>query len=718
MKKFYCLLLGIGLVWGAQAQTFQKNESQSRVKEKGLSDNLESTSPVSDREIKAPGAKGASQVFFYEDFEGGFETENGTWTTDGPQGNLWFHAFPLDSVDGYDPFEINNENYSAVANYFGERNTIQSATQGNGFMMMDADAFNSSATQDYPPEELGQYTSSNPIESYLVSPAIDLSLADGQTSLSFTHYYRMCCLFVNMNLFVEITVDGGETWEPVLEIMYNDDQVSESETTEVINISEFVENATDIQNVQLRFHWPFGEQGGTTNVTNGHYFWMIDDIEIGSPPSNDIVLNEVYYDEYVDFLELEEFLDIDYIPETEYSSYYKDQVRPLTFIAEVVNNGTAVQTGVVLTVEVTSPDGMTQEFSSDPIEMEAGVETTLRVTDAFPNAFNGGTDAQIGEYQITYSVDQNEEDAFPGNNSPVNRSFQVNDMHMASDLDTDWTNFYPTIGEDVIWAQRYAFEQEGQIEYLSFGFLDYEGDPDDDGDDAQTIPGSIVYLNVRSGSVLEAENAENVMTRYFGSTALDYKIGEDDLISDGEDVVWVNYVLPEPIAVEPGVVYQGEIEIPLGFEGPYAWIPFSNNASPYTMSYLQLNPDDQSGGPQGWWVTPPETPISAHIRLGMNAETINTEEPYHQLTFKVGQNYPNPSTGSTRIDWELFEPAENVQFRITDVNGKTIYQKDLGNRPAGVQESLELNLNLAAGNYQYAIQIDNNIIVRKMVITR
>lgn len=51
-------------------------------------------------------------------------------------------------------------------------------------------------------------------------------------------------------------------------------------------------------------------------------------------------------------------------------------------------------------------------------------------------------------------------------------------------------------------------------------------------------------------------------------------------------------------------------------------------------------------------------------------------------------------------------------------NGKTVYAKDLGDRTAGVQESMELDLNLAAGNYQYGLTIGNQRIVRKMVVVK
>jgi len=272
---------------------------------------------------------------------------------------------------------------------------------------------------------------------------------------------------------------------------------------------------------------------------------------------------------------------------------------------------------------------------------------------------------------------------------------------MATDLGTDWATYYPTLGEDVIWANRMMFEQETEINYIQFGILST--------DDAPSAPGDVVYLNMRTGSVLEAEGGENPMNRLFGDNEIEYVLTEDEFTT-AEQTIWITMPLPEPVTVSPGTVYQGEIEIPIIGED-YLWVPFSNQQSSFVGVLFEYG--DISGGPQGWWTLGGNVP---HIRLGYN-ESVGINGP-SDLTFKLGQNYPNPTNGNTRIDWELLEPANDVQFRITDINGRVVYQKDLGNRPAGVQESMDLNLNLAAGNYQYALQVGNEVIVRKMVVTK
>jgi len=555
---------------------------------------------------------------------------------------------------------------------------IESTTAENGFALFDSDLL-CSGNQD------AWIQNAEPI---------DLS-GSGIVAVRFETYYRN----FQGSCFVESSTDG-ENWDNSVELFT---EVAVNDATD--NPAVVTQVLTGIGNSSTAY-FRFRYQGGCD------YAWMVDDVKIAAAPENDLEMVEAYYDKYVDFLDLEAFADVDYLIETELSEYHKDQVRPLSFIANVQNLGTSIQTGVELTVEVTDPDGEVSFYTSEPIDIESETTGVVRVDDVMLDAFNGGTNAVVGDYDISYSISWDQQEDDDSGAGTLTRSFRVSEDVMANDFDTEWTNYYPTIGEDVIWAQRYMFEQEDEVNYISFGVLGYNtaADPEDN---AESIPGSIMYLNMRSGSVLEAVADTNVMNRYFGASEISYVVAEDDL-TRSDTVIWVNIPLPEPVAVSPGVVYQGEVEIPLGFEGPYAWIPFSNEASEYTMNYLQLNPDDQSGGPQGWWTS---LTLRAHIRLGMDMPTSTNDSP--ALNFKVGQNYPNPTTGATRIDWELLEPAENVQFRISDINGRTVFQKDLGDRPAGVQETMELNLNhLAAGNYQYALQIGNQIIVRKMVITK
>ncbi len=488
---------------------------------------------------------------------------------------------------------------------------------------------------------------------------------------------------------IRISPNGGESWN-TFDVNSHLDNNTNSENPEIVRI-DISEVAGGSNNVLIEFNYS-AEWG---------WHWAIDNLIVAEINANDLSLKSAYYDRYIDYLEDEDIPDSEYLRETEYSNYHNDQVRPLSFLAKVENVGAETQTDVVLTAELTDPSGSTSLYSSTPAIIESGVDTILRIDDIMPDAFNGGTDATTGEYSIVYTIDQLEEDENADNTAPIERNFMVNGEYVASDLGEEWSGYYPLLGEGVIWASRYTFEQEAEIEYISFGVLSIEG--------AESQPGDSLYLNIRTGSVFDSGNDENPTTRLFGDTELLYVLNEGDFTTDDE-MVWINFMLPEPIQVFPDSIYQGEVEVPSNSSN-YLWLPFSNNQSEKIgVLFDESNPSDLA---QGWWDLEDNNP---NIRLGL--DFILGTQSQNKLEFKLGQNYPNPTSGSTRVEWELFEPADNVDFRITDSLGRTVYWKDLGNRPAGKQETLELNLNLAAGTYQYALQVGNQIIVKKMIILK
>ncbi len=581
-----------------------------------------------------------------------------------------------DTFENFDNWTVSNESSPAVDWIYttdasiipvGALSPFMSETVENGFAYVDGDGQGEGSVQN---------------SNLTLANSVDLSEIDN-VSVNFQQNTRN----YQSTYTLRVSPDNGVTWIdiPVNSNLDVNTNTANPELTS-INVSEYLAGSPEAL-IEFNFSANWG------------WHWAIDDVAFVETPEDDLGLISVHYDEYIEYLQLEEFLDVDYLQEIEHSSYKQDQVRPLSFVADVRNQGINVQTGVVLTADVTTPDG-TEQYTSDPIDIESGVETFLKIEDVMLDAFNGGEGA-IGNYSVEFSIDWDQEDQIPANNEPLSKSFTVNDEYMATDLGTDWATYYPTLGEDVIWGTRMMFEQETTINYIQFGILST--------DDAPSQPGDVVYLNMRTGSVLETEGGENTMNRLYGDDEIEYVLTEAEFTT-GEQTIWITVPLPEEVTVSPGVVYQGEVEIPVIGED-YLWVPFSNQQSSFVGVLFEYA--EQSGGPQGWWTLGGNVP---HIRLGYN-ESLGVDGP-SDLTFKLGQNYPNPTTGATRIDWELLEPANDVQFRITDINGRLVYQEDLGNRPAGVQESLDLNLDLAAGNYQYALQVGNEVIVRKMVVTK
>lgn len=243
-------------------------------------------------------------LFYSEDFSNGFagKGENGAWSFEGDQGNLWFISYPSGSPDGYDPQSplTTTNAYGGFIPIFGNTiTTIPSTTAENGFVMLDSDRYNSTATT--PADQISSNFTTNEIDAILVSPSIDLSGVDS-ASLFFWQQWRMCCS--NYDLTVEFSTNEGESWFTYNIFDLSNGQGNATRTEEFsIDISDVLQSASDLSDCRIRFIWDravslLGESSLAT-----HYYFMLDDVRIAAEDSNTEVSGS---DEInVEFLEVE-----------------------------------------------------------------------------------------------------------------------------------------------------------------------------------------------------------------------------------------------------------------------------------------------------------------------------------------------------------------------------------------------------------------------------
>lgn len=590
-------------------------------------------------------------------------TELILWEDDFSDPDLW------DTYDESTPEPLGWEIISDVnASPVAALNPIMLTTAENGFAFINGDPAGDGSNQN-------AYIEYN--TDFNLSGADNVSLVFEQNTRNFATTY-----------FVDFSIDGGTSWIPVqvnVNLETNTNTANPEVTT--VPVGDIVGGE---DNVRLRFHF----------LADWGWHWAVDDVRIIETPPYDVVLNAAYYDEYI-LIGQTDYLDTDYVPNLEYREYRQNHVRPFTFVADITNQGSDMVTGLTFQATVTTPDD-TEVFTGSIDELPSGMDTVISIEDEMLAAFMDG--GVIGDYTVDFEIAINEDDALPENNFAPSKIFSVGTEKMTNDLGDFYTGWY-NISQAVIWGNQFTVEEETEVNYIQFALVDATDDP--------TVIGEEVFVNLRSGSVLEAEGPENEMQRYFDEDELSYVIQEGDVSIDGE----VNYITiffpeDETVTLEPGVVYQAEFEVP-EVGSPIATIPVSNSQEAGAGVFYDFL--DVSGGPQGWWTIGANTP---NVRAGFST-SVNTNDR-GSLNFRMEQNFPNPvANGSTRISWELLESAENVTFNVTDNTGKIIYQKDLGDRPAGVQEDIVLNnLKLAAGVYQYGLKVGNQRIVRKMVITK
>jgi hypothetical protein len=524
--------------------------------------------------------------------------------------------------------------------------------------------------------------------------------------------------------YLEVSTNGGTSWVPFL---VNDGLVTNAPAIQGEITLDITSIAAGESDVRLRFRWvsdPLSVNPDLTpdevNSFGSGYGWMVDDLCVSTLPENELIIGETYYDDFFEtFFELdgsyfyasEETTDLDQVTSFEYHTQPEYSTREFNFACGVTNGGTAEQTGVSLVVTFTDPDGTATEQSSDPITLAPGVTDTIRFYGQIPTnwAVNGEGDLPNGLYEIDFQVVQDQEDELPGNNVGVSRFTRITDVSSADGAIIQHENSLTQLGadgQDIISGTRYSFspgQANRAITSIRFALNDESADG----------VGEQVFLNVRTGSVLEEENDDNPMNLFFSYNEDDedvvtYEVDEDDL-STTSTPNWIEIELPTPVFIEPGLIYQAEMRLPLfGEELVFTGLTSTRKAS----SSVIYDFDDVSTGPQGWFFFG-----GSVYNLAFGTEFVtNVSDISYESGIKLTQNYPNPVVDNTMIQFQL-DVASAVTFEVFDITGKLVYSEDLGNVPALTNQVVNFNrAGLAAGTYTYGVATENERLTRKMII--
>lgn len=705
MKKLYTLGIALSMVAFGTQSFAQVNKTVNFAPEYPTAERTVAT----DNQLVKGNLDAKStdvEVYWSEDFSNGLAGQNAgqPWTFDLANGELWFQTFPAGQPNAYDPLSpltVTTAYGDALSGYYGTAAEVNSPTRDNGFMMLDATRWDNGG--------------GDPIVSALVSPSLDLSSFNLTTAnLVFWQRLRMCCAGSGLVANAEVSVDGGTNWVPY-DVFYPFGSTNDNINQEIkIDISDAIQGAAPgntLNNVKVRFLWA----GAQTN-----YFWQIDDVSIEALEDNDLKAGKTYYNNHKKGLKEYNAGTID---GTEYLSTFENSrtptyfARPLTLGMAVTNKGSETQTGVSVVITGIAPDGSTFDVgTTDPISMPYGMTDTLNIEDyTIPNL-------QPGLYKFAYEVIQNEADAVPANNigdTTVTRFTEEVDGAGAVMQNPVNVNggAYP-FADNIIWSTGYSFPQTAEgvgpkyITHVEAVFMYTEGF-------APTVVGTTVYFNVRKGSLIDEDPdvPASLTTVEFGNDPLNYE-GVDIEFTIGEDDVWntvdgmaayhyASFELPTPVLIEPNVAYQAEVRIPFG---NLVYLPVNDPEETYgTLVYL-FNYNANSPG----WYTLGKNVMP--LRFKVATGPIGIEKVTYETGITLVQNYPNPFTDVTRIQYSV-DKSDNVKLEVRDIAGKLVFQKDMGTVPAGMPQSYELQRgNLAPGMYTYSIVTSEYQVSRKLTV--
>ena len=111
-----------------------------------------------------------------------------------------------------------------------------------------------------------------------------------------------------------------------------------------------------------------------------------------------------------------------------------------------------------------------------------------------------------------------------------------------------------------------------------------------------------------------------------------------------------------------------------------------------------------------WDGTAPTLPADRREDIGRNQTGTS------DVNILLGQNYPNPATGITRIEVEIPAGVNQLDLTVTDINGKVVKRLNLTSLNVG-KESIELDVNdLPNGQYFYTVETDGFKASKKMTV--
>jgi hypothetical protein len=598
-----------------------------------------------------------------------FVTGNGTWTASGVNAAVWRHSHAGSTGQ-----------YSANAPAFAGN------SNSDGWMLFDADGTNAA-------QPFTNFTGT------ITSPIIDLT---GETSVNvaFNQMYRFCCASTH-TLTLGVSGNGGSTWtdfsvtNPGVATNANSanpDGVSRNVSTALLDAGGNPLSGVDMSQVRIRLTW----DGAAANVS--HYYWIVDDIEIGPAPDHDLELYNTFFYGQNTFWDTEH-ISYRVFPTTT-GSAAMSQFFPQMMFGDILNAGALPQTNVALRGRIL--DASTNEMFTGSDNAGNGLLN--------PGAFQYDTIRPInistypnGTYTANYSIeyDNSALDARPQNNTAPANTFFVGGTEFGRD-----NNAYSGGGlyGGVDAGGGYKAYTMGNVFQITNSATLKSVRVAFSAASANTTAGSIVFPVVYEHDPAANDIASALIPIYDGQgTANEYEIVATDLSTT--QLRFVDLRVPN-IPLQAGKSYV----VAVGNYGAPDKVMIQNGNTDHANFVTTFIYGDVGSAGLGWyWMT--STP---KIRMNFDA-TIGVEENETVGGLTVMQNVPNPFTGETMINFNL-DNAAQVNFEVFDISGKVVYSKNLGTLGAGSNSFRFDGTQLSAGVYYYTVSTPNGKVTKKMII--
>ena len=420
--------------------------------------------------------------------------------------------------------------------------------------------------------------------------------------------------------------------------------------------------APDPSNVKLRFRY----------VSTWDYGWQVDNITIRELPANDMAILRTSSTAF-DFAATG-------FENMAYTVYPQTQVNSMTPDAVLKNKGYLTQNNVVLSVDVEGPVGSELITTSSSFQFTPTSEGSVDAETFTPSG-------AIGDYTMTFVVEQSETDEVPENNVVVN-TFSVSNNVYAHDDGSAGSVISPGLGnenESYEVGHHFMMVQDNMLTGIQVAV------------DESTPVGATVH-----GALYNPDNSAGQHPSLMELTN-DYEVTEADL-NGPEDANFITMLFDNPIPVfanETYLVMAGTFD---GSAGVRYAASGSSEAQISIIHYPDLPSDFE------FYLT--RTPM---VRMLLTS-TVGIEDAASTSSMMIG-NQPNPFYDITTVHFDL--PVQGpVMLMVFDVAGKVIRTQDLGTRPAGPDQFLFDGSGLAPGVYTCTLRAGSLHTSHRIMIAR